>query len=162
MDNDERQVFESARDIPDDIHDNDSSLLMNIDDILDGSVTMGFSHAGREFQQILEDDLQTEHRYELCLHIILLATNKLFRQTCLDPRTHRDRTERQTQGFATQLEDMIVAYMAWQASLEKGCLDSMPVPPPAEEVEGLYRITVMDVFREFSHCNMFKFATNSE
>jgi hypothetical protein len=44
---------------------------------------------------------------------------------------------------------MIVAYMTWQASLENGCLDSIPVPPPADEVEGLYNITVMDVFREF-------------
>jgi hypothetical protein len=51
----------------------------------------------------------------------------------------------------TQLEDMIVAYMTWQASLEDGCLDSVPVPPPADEVEGLYHITVMDVFREFSY-----------
>lgn len=78
-------------------------------------------------------------------------TNRFFRHTRLDPRTRRDRTERRTQGFVAQLEDMVVAYMSWQASLEGGCLDSMPVHPPADEVEGLYHITVMDMFREFSY-----------
>jgi len=145
MNDGERQIFENARDIPDSNCDNDSGLLMNIDEILNGSTIMGFSHAGGEFQQFLED----EHRYGLCLHSNSLITDKLSRHTRLDPRTRRDRTERRTQGFVTQLENMIDAYMTWQASLEKGCLDSVPVPPPADEVEGLYHITVMDVFREF-------------
>jgi hypothetical protein len=80
-----------------------------------------------------------------------MLANGFFRHTRLDPRTRRDRTERRTQGFATQLDDMLVAYMMWQASLKDGCLDSVPAPPSPNEVEGLYHIAIMDVFREFSH-----------
>lgn len=65
MDNKERQAFEDARDIPDSTYDNDNDLLMNnIDDILDGSARLDVSHAGGEFQQILEEGLP-EHRYGL-------------------------------------------------------------------------------------------------
>jgi hypothetical protein len=143
MNNEERQAFEKARDIPDSICDNDYDQLMTIDDVLDGSMPMGLSHAGGEFQQILEEGL-TQHRYG---HLFLrdLQTYRFLRFNRLDPRTRRDRTERRSQGFATQLEDMIVGYMAWQASLKGGCLDSVPEPPLPDEVEGLYHITVMDV-----------------
>jgi Txe/YoeB family toxin of Txe-Axe toxin-antitoxin module len=67
MNNEERQNFEKARDIPDRGLDNDSNL-MNIDDILDGSTIMGLSHAGGEFQQILEEDLLTENQYGQFIH----------------------------------------------------------------------------------------------
>jgi hypothetical protein len=59
MNEEERQAFEIARDIPD--YGTDNSLLMNIDDVLDGSMHMNLSHAGGEFQHILEEGL-TEHR----------------------------------------------------------------------------------------------------
>ena len=62
MNNEERQAFEKVRDIPDSIYDNDNDQLMNIEDVLDGSMRMGLSHAGGEFQQILEDGL-TQDRY---------------------------------------------------------------------------------------------------
>lgn len=66
MDKEERQAFEDARDIPDSNHNNSNDLLMNIDDILDGSTRMDFSHAGGEFQQILEG--LPERRYGLFIY----------------------------------------------------------------------------------------------
>ena len=60
MDKEEREAFENARDIPQ--YNDDGNFLMNIDEVLDGSTIMGLSHAGGEFQQILEGDLQTDHQ----------------------------------------------------------------------------------------------------
>jgi hypothetical protein len=61
MDNEEQQAFESARDIPDINNDNDNDSMLNIGDILDGSMCIDLSHAGGEFQQILEEGLLADH-----------------------------------------------------------------------------------------------------
>lgn len=61
MDEDQRLAFEAMRDIPNYEHDataNEDS----ISHLMDGTLPFDLSHAGGEFQQILEDGLDSERR----------------------------------------------------------------------------------------------------
>jgi hypothetical protein len=61
MDESSRRALEALQDIPDKASDSEGAGL-GIDDILDGSTPIDFSHTGGEFNQILENDLRTERR----------------------------------------------------------------------------------------------------
>ena len=59
MDEDEHAAYNAARDIPED--ENDGFVTedeMDFNDVLDGTTRMDFSHAGGEFQHILEEELK--------------------------------------------------------------------------------------------------------
>ena len=62
MDEFKRRAMESLRDIPEDESEL-CGLGSDIGNILDGSVPLDLSHAGGEFNQILEEDLRTEQPY---------------------------------------------------------------------------------------------------
>jgi hypothetical protein len=58
MDEDERTAFEAARDRPED--DDDGYVTeneININDVLDGTTRIDLSHAGGEFQDIIDEEL---------------------------------------------------------------------------------------------------------
>lgn len=59
-----------------------------------------------------------------------------------DARTRHDRTERRNNDWALQLEDLVTAYLTWQANL---------TPPTEQEAEGMpFEITVVDFFGVFA------------
>lgn len=64
MDVDERAAYDAARDIAeneDDGYVTDNE--MDINDVLDGTTRMDFSHAGGEFQHIIEEELLQKTSY---------------------------------------------------------------------------------------------------
>jgi hypothetical protein len=74
MDEDERATYDAARDIPEDVNDGYvTENEMDINDVLDGKTRMDFSHAGGEFQHILEEELlqKASYVYSLLLMIFL-------------------------------------------------------------------------------------------
>lgn len=63
MNEDERMAYDAARDIPEDDGYVTEDEPMNIDNILDGTVELNFSHAGGEFQHIVEEELFQQSSY---------------------------------------------------------------------------------------------------
>ena len=60
----ERAEYDAARDIPEDEGDGyETDHEIDINDVLDGTTGLDFSHAGGEFQQIMEEELQQQGRY---------------------------------------------------------------------------------------------------
>jgi hypothetical protein len=79
MDEDERRAFDRLRDIPDNIPDNMGDCPIDIDNVLDGSTRIDISHAGGEFQQMLEEDVRKE---QWCSQPISDSTPCLCRLRC--------------------------------------------------------------------------------
>jgi hypothetical protein len=136
LDDADRRLLESLKDIPED-HISDSDFedvddagnIHDIDSWLDGSEATPLSHAGGEFQQILDEELLKTRR--------------------VDSRTRRNIIELRTAGFNAQMEDMVRAYILWSEALGDGGM-GVDIPPSAEgSVEGSYKIYVVDVFSEF-------------
>ena len=143
MDEFKRRAIEALQDIPDDASQPDG---LDIGDILDGSTPLDLSHAGGEFNQILEDGLRSERRcvsFVLCLPYSFLANCNRRR---VDPRTRRDRIEQRTQGFNVQMPAIIEAYMLWSEAVGENGLDAECEKPAEELVDGKYPIHVLDVF----------------
>lgn len=147
MDGSDCHAIEMLQDIPDDMGEPSG---LGINNILDGSTPLNLSHAGGEFNQILEDDLRAEQPSVFLLQIYLLInSHHNYGRHRVDPRTRRDKVDRRTQGFNLQMGDIIEAYILWNENVEKNGLDGECDKPPIESVEGKYPIHVLDVFRKF-------------
>ena len=75
MNEDERATYDAARDIPDD--GNDGYVVdheIDINDVLDGTIQLDFSHAGGEFQHIMEEELHQQNLYVFSPITICLFT----------------------------------------------------------------------------------------
>ncbi|KAJ7605703.1 hypothetical protein DFH06DRAFT_921037, partial [Mycena polygramma] len=136
---DKRAAFERLRDMPDDTNDDDSDdeggpTPFNYDNVAEGNIEVDISHEGGEMGA-LQDELAKE-------------LNKAKRKRH-DTRTRWDTTQRRVRGFRAQLTEMTDAYVKWGATQGEFGLDAGPVPspPPPEEVQMHYKITVVDVFR---------------
>jgi hypothetical protein len=71
MDEDQRAIYDAARDIPE--VPNDGYVTdneMDINDVLDGTTRIDLSHAGGEFQHILEEELRQKTSY-VCSHLMI-------------------------------------------------------------------------------------------
>ena len=64
----------------------------------------------------------------------------------VDHRTRRDRTERRTEAFRQQMDDITKAYLEWSyvTSVEECAVPADPVPVDSGE----YSIRVVDTFGE--------------
>ena len=74
MDEFKCRAIEALQDIPED----DSELYVlssDISNILEGSIPLDLSHAGGEFNQLLEEDLCSE---QLCVRSFLFACSFIF------------------------------------------------------------------------------------
>ncbi|RDB21532.1 hypothetical protein Hypma_011938 [Hypsizygus marmoreus] len=122
----DRQILNAIRDMP------EYSALdagdICVDDILDGTVPIELSHAGGEFQQLLEDDLRPKGKKHA------------------DTRTRRNRVLLRNQGFISQMEAMVDAYLNWSEALGvsgKG----VAAPLSTESItQGTYPVQVVDVY----------------
>ena len=63
MNDEERIAYDAARDIPEGDGYVTDDEPMNINDVLDGTTQLNASHAGGEFQQIMEEELRQQSRY---------------------------------------------------------------------------------------------------
>ncbi|KAG6809366.1 hypothetical protein H0H92_000527 [Tricholoma furcatifolium] len=128
-------VHLSENDTPDYDHRLDdyaveSDRLNNVNDILEGQNVLDISHAGGEFQHILQDCLKEEasqHRTQ-------------------DPRTRRDRTQRRNDAFSQQMEGIVEAYIHWTYRGGEEGLDQRPTSLLEGEIEGCMGLQIMDIF----------------
>jgi hypothetical protein len=64
MNDEQRASYDAVRDIPEDddgyVTDHEP---MDINDVLDGTAQLDLSHAGGEFQHIMEEELHQQNRY---------------------------------------------------------------------------------------------------
>ncbi|RDB20084.1 hypothetical protein Hypma_012873 [Hypsizygus marmoreus] len=104
---------------------------LNVHDVLDGTVPIDLSHAGGEFQQLLEEDLRPKTKKRM------------------DTRTRHNRVLLRNQGFTSQLEGMVDAYLNWCEAIGvsgKG----VAAPLPTESVvQGSYLVQVVDVYETY-------------
>lgn len=63
MNEEERMAYDAARDIPEDDGYITEDEPMNIHDVLNGNAELDLSHAGGEFQLILEEELYQQRSY---------------------------------------------------------------------------------------------------
>ncbi|RDB14995.1 hypothetical protein Hypma_016139 [Hypsizygus marmoreus] len=106
-----------------------------VDDILDGTVPIELSHAGGEFQQLLEDDLQPKGK------------------KCADTRTCQNRVLLRNQGFISQMDAMVDAYLNWSEALGVSG-EGVAAPLSTESItQGTYPVQVIDVYETY-HANV--------
>ncbi|KAJ7703400.1 hypothetical protein B0H14DRAFT_3526949 [Mycena olivaceomarginata] len=118
----------------DDFHAGDAPnfpTMVNIDDFLTGAEQADLSHAGGE-HGLLEQDIEED----------LIVEDDRQGSKRKDWRTHRDCTEIRKRVFASQMPDMVSAYIHMCAEQE------MPARPHLEraQVEEVYEIQVVDMF----------------
>ncbi|KAJ7678318.1 hypothetical protein DFH06DRAFT_1121808 [Mycena polygramma] len=128
MEPDQLDMLEALREFEPDYspmdEDNDEDIRM--DDVLSGRIEIDISHAGGEFQEAIHQEIEEEH----------LRQNPKR----ADWRTRRDRIERRTKAFDTQMESMVDMYMKWVGEGEA---------PPLREDTGEYQIRVVDILDSY-------------
>ena len=144
LNDEDRAAYNAAQDVPEDDDFVTEPELMDINDVLDGTAELNFSHAGGEFQDIMEEELRQKTRYAfaLSLHSYL----PFNRHPRMDPRTRKNRTELRNQGFKVQLKGIVDAYITWQETVAEHGLDAAAPSVSEELLQGVYKIQVMDVF----------------
>ncbi|KAF8237586.1 hypothetical protein L208DRAFT_1246508 [Tricholoma matsutake] len=94
---------------------------MDINNVLDGTAGLDFSHAGGEFQHIMEEELHQQTR-----------------RSRTDPQTHHNHTKLHNEGFKHQLGAIVDAYIVWQEALGEIRLEATPPPVQKELLQGTY------------------------
>ncbi|KAJ7027665.1 hypothetical protein C8F04DRAFT_1266767 [Mycena alexandri] len=100
---------------------------IQLEDVLDGSTGIEIGHGGGEFSDALRNELEEEYRRK--------------HPKRMDLRTRRDRVQRRVDGFASQMDNMILTYIEWVGEGE--------APPCREGQEGGYRIRVVDLLDNY-------------
>ncbi|KAJ7840271.1 hypothetical protein B0H14DRAFT_2587506 [Mycena olivaceomarginata] len=108
--------------------------VITYDDVAQGNVRVEISHAGGEMEA-LAADLNTTVNGERTSH----AT-----------RSRRDAVQREVLGFRVQMKAMTDAYIKWGASQGEFGLDGDHTPPAPNEIEGTYKIEVVDIFSTYT------------
>jgi hypothetical protein len=144
----ERAERIALRSLPEDrVDDHDWEMM---DEVLGGTERMDASHAGGEFEAVLqgmEEDIcaMGRQRYFSFFTISSSTHVPLCSRQVTDHRTRSDRTEQRTQSFKPQMESLVDAYIRWIAASADVGLEGGIVPPGAE-VQGSYATRVVDVF----------------
>ncbi|KAG6895498.1 hypothetical protein C0992_000998 [Termitomyces sp. T32_za158] len=94
--------------------------------VLDGAATYDLSHAGGEFEHIVEDLIQQTKQK--------------------DERTRRDRVQNRIEAFKLQMDGIMNAYLDWAARMGDDAFEAKPISPEGRFVEGAFKLRVMDVF----------------
>jgi hypothetical protein len=145
MNEDERMAYNAARDIPEGDGYVTEDEPMDINDILYGTAELNSSHAGGEFQHIVEEELYQQSSYVFSYYVWALF-HFIIRRRRTDPRTRQNRTVLRNEGFKRQFEGIVDAYMSWSNAIGDGGLDSPRPSVESELLQGIYKIRVMDVF----------------
>ncbi|KAG6847569.1 hypothetical protein H0H93_007343 [Arthromyces matolae] len=125
----EREVINAIRDMPDyeDLN-NDDDDFVDPGRILDGAVAIDISHAGGEFQQLMEQDLSPRKRRE-------------------DRRARKHRILQRNEGFRIQSDSMLDAYLEWNESMGiSGRAIAVPLAPEEVKGAGTYLLRVVDTY----------------
>ncbi len=130
--------------------DTEDGWEMDVSEVMSGQAVFDMSHAGGEFTEIIdlaEDMLQTSKRYVyLPAEISIYTTDLHPSYRTRDYRTRRDRTERRTQAFATQMPALKSAYMSWMVSVGDHGMGKEYIIPPNTLVEGVSSAFVVDIY----------------
>ncbi|KAK7046968.1 hypothetical protein R3P38DRAFT_2507024 [Favolaschia claudopus] len=112
------------------------------DDILHGRTAADISHAGESLATTCDEDLSDA----ALLAELRDGPNKLIRRY-RDPRTRKDRTQRQVNAFDVQLDAMTDAYLEWSlANPGPGFASSSSTEVDSAEWEEARRVMVVDMF----------------
>ncbi|KAG6808179.1 hypothetical protein H0H92_005146 [Tricholoma furcatifolium] len=82
----------------------------NLDDVLSGTASIDISHAGGEFEHLLDE----------------ISNNQQHSRK--DMRTRRDRMENRTRAFELQMEGIVNSYISWTARTGDSALCEKPAP----------------------------------
>ncbi|KAF8157569.1 hypothetical protein K438DRAFT_1777209 [Mycena galopus ATCC 62051] len=128
------EAFRALRKVPEDRTgdmDDDENFgpgtELGIQDVLDGSVRMDYSHAGGEFIETLQDGIEE------------VVKNK--KKSAPDYRVRTDRIQKVVDGWAGQMDRMVHAYMAWCAATDLGTSNET-----TERMVESFNITVVDLY----------------
>jgi hypothetical protein len=112
-------------------------------EVLEGTVLLEPSHAGGEFEglSLLENDASKSAKQK-------------------ETRTHRDRLQRQVQGFEGQMDRLVAAYMEWSARLNGASYEKAVASPPSLDAQGTYEVQVLDLFSELSNRQHLRLQSN--
>ncbi|KAF8152715.1 hypothetical protein K438DRAFT_1778454 [Mycena galopus ATCC 62051] len=128
------EAFRALREVPEDRTgdmDDDENFgpgtELGIQDVLDGSVRMDYSHAGGEFIETLQDGIEE------------VVKNK--KKSAPDYRVRTDRIQKVVDGWAGQMDRMVHAYMAWCAATDLGTSNET-----TERMVESFNITVVDLY----------------
>ncbi|KAJ7348100.1 hypothetical protein DFH08DRAFT_1001633 [Mycena albidolilacea] len=120
--------------------------IITYDDVAQGNVRVEISHVGSEMEA-LAADLNTTVNGERC--VFLLSGVRSLTCECRTShatRSRRDTVQREVLGFRAQMKAMTDAYIKWGASQGEFGLDGDHTPPAPNEIEGTYKIEVVDIF----------------
>ncbi|KAJ7767090.1 hypothetical protein B0H14DRAFT_2633106 [Mycena olivaceomarginata] len=101
------------------------------DDIVQGNVCVEINHAGGEMEP----------------HVADLNTTVNGKRTSHATHSRQDAVQCEVLGFRAQMKAMTDDYIKWGASQGDFRLDSDHTPPAPNEIEGTYKIEVVDIFR---------------
>lgn len=131
-------AYDAARDMPED-NGYVTKEPMDINNVLDGTAGLDFSHAGGEFQHIMEEELNQQTRY--VYYSTILFAFKIYqpnRRSRTDPQTRHNHTKLHNEGFKHQLGAIVDAYIVWQEALGEIRLEATPPPVQKELLQGTY------------------------
>ncbi|KAG6818274.1 hypothetical protein H0H93_006352 [Arthromyces matolae] len=125
----EREVINAIRDMPDyEGLNNDGDDFVDPGRILNGTEAIDISHAGGEFQELMEQDLSPRKRRE-------------------DRRARKHRILQRNEGFRLQSASMVDAYLEWTESLGiSGRAIAVPLTPEEVKGTGTYPLRVVDTY----------------
>ncbi|KAJ6487579.1 hypothetical protein C8R45DRAFT_827790 [Mycena sanguinolenta] len=99
----------------------------NIHDVLDGTTRIDVSHAGGEFMATLQEAIEADVSQP--------------KRSPPDYRIRDDRTQKMVDGWKSQMDRLVAAYMAWCAEADLGTAH-VKTPVTVEEI----KITVVDLY----------------
>jgi hypothetical protein len=146
--------------VPDSFNDDDATVGGYEDDILHGRVAAEISHAGESVQedaaaadsQTLLEKLRSHHKsvFSVLVFLSLTCVLSLLFSKRHDTRNRNNRTQLLVDAFATQMEKMTDAYMAWSLATAEEGLGKLYTHPEDAVVEECTSIYVVDLFCKFS------------
>ena len=151
----EKQNLKALRDnIPMECDDDDhfQSEDITLQDVLDGTIPLGMSHAGGEYDE-LRKALESEFS-KRCVYVNDTSNNKPLNQNIrhtrhrVDHRTRRERVLKREIAFKIQIDAIADAFMSWNFEHQTR---SHWVPPPAStdsdsEAAATVHVTIIDIF----------------
>ncbi|KAG6835989.1 hypothetical protein H0H93_012471 [Arthromyces matolae] len=125
----EREVINAIRDMPDyEGLNDDGDDFVDAGQILDGAVEIDISHAGGEFQQLMEQDLAPRKHRD-------------------DHRARKHRILQRNEGFRLQSASMVDAYLEWNERMGiSGRVIAVPLTPEEVKGAGTYLLRVVDTY----------------
>ncbi|KAG6892661.1 hypothetical protein C0992_013077, partial [Termitomyces sp. T32_za158] len=109
-----------------------SGQAMELDDVLDGALSLQLSHAGGEFEDIVADALKESTRVSIpsfekhLFHIFVITASAL--------------------NVKTNMDGIVTAYMAWAEQMGDDAMEKRPELRQTDHIASAIKLHVMDIF----------------